>query len=167
MMVVLMIKEDNGIFFSMEAALGLIPIIIILMTVSNTNIDYTDSYIEKQYFQKAQDTAELMDQYTENNDQTLLEEVATALSENPDKMKGAESAKNIIYPFLKKTLGKMKYGLVEIYYLKGREIISNGNFKDAKIVGLAVKCCGSYIFKLYVMGIGIYLNSPYHWFSNF
>ena len=80
-------------FFS---ALGLIPIIIILMTVSNTNIDYTDFYIEKQYFQKAQDTAELMDQNTENNGQTLLEEVATSLSENPDKMKGAESAKNII-----------------------------------------------------------------------
>ena len=150
MMVVLMIKEDNGIFFSMEAALGLIPIIIILMTVSNTNIDYTDSYIEKQYFQKAQDTAELMDQYTENNDQTLLEEVVTALSENPDKMKGTESAKNIIGPFLKKTLGKMKYSLVEINYLHGREIISNGNFKDAKIVGLAVKCCGNYLFKLYV-----------------
>lgn len=91
-----MINEDNGIFFSIETALGLIPIIIILMTVSNTNIDYTDSYIEKQYFQKAQDTAELMDQNTENNGQTLLEEVATSLSENPDKMKGAESAKNII-----------------------------------------------------------------------
>ena len=95
-MVVLMINEDNGIFFSIETALGLIPIIIILMTVSNTNIDYTDFYIEKQYFQKAQDTAELMDQNTENNGQTLLEEVATSLSENPDKMKGAESAKNII-----------------------------------------------------------------------
>jgi len=95
-MVVLMINEDNGIFFSIETALGLIPIIIILMTISNTNIDYTDSYIEKQYFQKAQDTAELMDQNTENNGQTLLEEVATSLSENPDKMKGAESAKNII-----------------------------------------------------------------------
>ena len=95
-MVVLMMKEDNGIFFSIEAALGLIPIIIIIMTVSNTNIDYTDSYMEKQYFQKAQNTAELMDQYTGNNGQTLLEEVATSLSENPDKMKGAESAKNII-----------------------------------------------------------------------
>jgi len=46
----------------------------------------------------------------------------------------------------------MKYGLVEIYYLKGREIISNGNLKDAKIVGLAVKCCGNYIFKLYIWG---------------
>jgi len=95
-MVVLMINEDNGIFFSIETALGLIPIIIILMTVSNTNIDYTDFYIEKQYFQKAQDTAELMDQNTENNGQTLLEEVATSLSENPDKMNGAESAKNIV-----------------------------------------------------------------------
>jgi predicted lipid-binding transport protein (Tim44 family) len=102
MMVVLMMKEDNGIFFSIEAALGLIPIIIIIMTVSNTNIDYTDSYMEKQYFQKAQNTAELMDQYTGNNGQTLLEEVTTALSENPDKMKGTESAKDIIDPFSEK-----------------------------------------------------------------
>jgi hypothetical protein len=35
-------------------------------------------------------------------------------------MKGTESAKDIIGPFLKKTLGKMKYSLVEINYLKGR-----------------------------------------------
>ena len=29
-----MMKEDNGIFFSIEAAFGLIPIKIIIMTVS-------------------------------------------------------------------------------------------------------------------------------------
>ena len=52
-----MIKEDvNGIFFSMDVALGLIPLMILILTVANTNIDYTDLYLEKQYFQKAQDT---------------------------------------------------------------------------------------------------------------
>ncbi len=44
----------------------------------------------------------------------------------------------------------MKYRLVEINYLKGKEIISNGDIKDAKNVGVAVKCYGNYLFKLYV-----------------
>ncbi len=150
MMVVLMMKEDNGIFFSIEAALGLIPIIIIIMTVSNTNIDYTDSYMEKQYFQKAQDTAELMSTYTEHNDQTILQKVSNALSENRDKKVGIDTARNITSPFLGRTIGNMKYRLEEINYLKGSEIVSNGDIKKAKNVGVAVKCYGNYLFKLYV-----------------
>lgn len=57
---VLLIKEDvNGIFFSTDVTLGLISLIILILTVANTNIDYTNSFLEKQYFQKAQDTAEI------------------------------------------------------------------------------------------------------------
>jgi len=109
--VVLLIKEDvNGIFFSMDITLGLIPLIILILTVANTNIDYTDSYLEKQYFQKAQDTAELMSTYTEHDDQTIFQKVSNALS----------------------------------------EIVSNGDIKKAKNVGVAVKCYGNYLFKLYV-----------------
>jgi hypothetical protein len=148
--VILIIKEDYGIFFSIDASLGLIPIIILLLTVSNTNIHYADSYMEIKYFQKAQDTAELMDQYTGNDGKTILEEVTASLSENKDKIKGIESAKNITGPFLKNNLGKMKYRLVEMNFLNGKEIISNGNIEDAKVVGSAVKCCGNYLFKLYV-----------------
>ena len=55
---VLLIKEDvNGIFFSADVVLGLIPVLILILTVANTNIDYTDLFLEKSYFQKAQDTA--------------------------------------------------------------------------------------------------------------
>jgi hypothetical protein len=106
--------------------------------------------MEIKYFQKAQDTAELMDQYTGNDGKTILEEVTASLSENKDKMKGIESAKNITGPFLKNNLGKMKYRLVEMNFLNEKEIISNGNIEDAKIVGSAVKCCGNHLFKLYV-----------------
>jgi hypothetical protein len=146
-----LIKEDvNGIFFSTDVALGLIPLIILILTVANTNIDYTDLYLEKQYFQKAQDTAELMSTYTEHSDQTLLQKVSNAISENQNKKIGIERAKNITSPFFERTIGKMKYRLEEINYLQGSEIISNGDIKTAKNVGVAVKCYGNYLFKLYV-----------------
>lgn len=148
---VLLIKEDvNGIFFSMDITLGLIPLIILILTVANTNIDYTDSYLEKQYFQKAQDTAELMSTYTEHDDQTTFQKVSNALSENRDKKVGIDTARNITSPFLGRTIGNMKYRLEEINYLKGSEIVSNGDIKKAKNVGVAVKCYGNYLFKLYV-----------------
>ena len=105
-----MIKEDvKGIFFSIDAGLALIPVLILLLTVSNTNMDYTHIYQEKSCFQKAQDSAELMAIYTGHDNQTILEEISTAISENPDPRKAVESARNIADPFLKKTLGRMNY----------------------------------------------------------
>jgi hypothetical protein len=149
--VIKLIKEDvNGIFFSTDITLGLIPIIILILTVANTNIDYTDSFLEKKYFQNAQDTAELMATYTEYDDQTLFEKVSIVLSENQDKNRGIQSAKNITYPFLEKTVGNMNYRLEEINYLKGEEIVSNGDINKARNVGVAVKCHGKYLFKVYI-----------------
>jgi hypothetical protein len=91
-----------------------------------------------------------MSTYTEHNDQTILQKVSNALSENQNKKLGIERARNITSPFLERTIGKMKYRLEEINYLKGSEIISNGDIKKAKNVGVAVKCYGNYLFKLYV-----------------
>ncbi|HSQ01827.1 MAG TPA: hypothetical protein VLM77_01065 [Methanobacterium sp.] len=146
-----MIKKDvRGIFFSIDAGLALIPVLILLLTVSNTNIDYTHTYQEKSCFQKAQDSAELMVVYTGPDNQTILEEISSAISENPDPNDAVESARDIADPFLKKTLGRMNYRLVEINYLKGREIASKGNFEEARDVAVAVKCNRIYLFKLYV-----------------
>ncbi len=146
-----LIKEDvNGFFFSTDVALGLIPIIILILTVANTNIDYNGQFLEKQYFQKAQDTAELMATYTEHDDQTLIAKVSNALSENQDQKKGIDSARNLASPFLERTIGNMKYRLEEINYLKGAEIVSNGDISKAKNVGVAVKCYGNYLFRLYI-----------------
>ncbi len=44
----------------------------------------------------------------------------------------------------------MKYRIEEMNYLKGGEIVSNGNINNAKNVGVAVKCYGKYLFRLYV-----------------
>ncbi len=146
-----MIKKDvKGIFLSLDAVLALIPIMILLLTVVSTNIEYYHCNMEKKYFHNAQDSAELMAQYRGPNDQTVLEGLSKALSENPDPRSGAAAAKKIAEPFLRKTLGNMKYRLVEIKYLKGKEISSNGNFNDSKDVGVAVKSYGEYTYKLYV-----------------
>ena len=146
-----MIKEDvKGIFFSIDAGLALIPILIILLTVSNTNIDYTHIYQEKTCFHKAQDSAELMALYKGPDNQTILEKISMTLSENTDPRMGVESARNIADPFLKKTLGRMNSRLVEVNYLEGREITSSGSFEEAGDVAVAVKCYGNYLYKLYV-----------------
>ena len=80
----------------------------------------------------------------------VLEGVSLALLEAHDPGKGVAAANKIVDPFLKKTLGNMKYRFVEIKYLKGKEIASRGKFEDAKDVGVAVKSYGGYTYKLYV-----------------
>ena len=145
-----MINDNKGLFFSLDAVLAIIPIFILILNVTNINIDYTQSYLTKHYFMEAQDTSELMAQCTGFDDQAVLEEVSKELSESKTPMEGIESAKKIVDPFLKKNLGNRNYLFVEMNYLKGMEITSRGNFDDAKNVGVAVKSSGNYIFKLYV-----------------
>jgi hypothetical protein len=145
-----MINDNKGLFLSLDMVLALIPIFIFILTITNTNISYTHSYLTKHYFMEAQDTSELMAQCTGFDDQTVLEEISKALSENKNPMQGKESAKKIADPFLKKTLGNRNYLFVEMNYLKGMEISSKGNIEDAKNIGVAVKSNGNYIFKLYV-----------------
>jgi len=144
-----MIKDNNGLSFSLDTVLAIIPIFILILNVTNTTL-YTNSYLTKHYFMEAQDTSELMTQYKDFDDQTVLEEISKVLSESKDPKQGAESAKKIVDPFLKKTLGNQNYLFVEINYFKGMEITSKGNFKDAKNVSVAVKSNGNYIYKLYV-----------------
>jgi hypothetical protein len=146
-----MIKiDENGIFFSIDAGLALIPVLILLFTIGNINIDYTHSYLETRYFHVAQDSAELMANYCGPDGYTILEKVSITLSENSDSEKGIECARKILDPFLKKNLGSMNYRIVELNHFKGKEIASKGNYDDAQEVGVAVKGYGDYLFMLYV-----------------
>lgn len=146
-----MIKnDDNGIFFSIDASLALIPVIILLFTIGNININNTHSYSENRYFHIAQDSAELMAKYCGPDDVPILEKVSNALSESSDGEKGIETARRILDPFLEKNLGSMNYRIVELNHLKGKEITSKGNYDNTEEVGVAVKGYGDYLFKLYV-----------------
>lgn len=98
-----MIKnDDNGIFFSIDAGLALIPIIILLFTIGNINMNNTYSYCENRYFHIAQDSTELMAEYCGHDEVPILEKVSNALSESSDSEKGIETARRILNPFLQK-----------------------------------------------------------------
>jgi hypothetical protein len=146
-----MIKnDDNGIFFSMDACLALIPVIILLFTIGNINMNNTNSYCENRYFHIAQDSAELMAEYCGPDEVPILEKVSNALTESSDSEKGIETARSILDPFLQKTLGIKNYRIVELKHLKGKEITSKGNYNNTEEVNVAVKGYGDYLFKLYV-----------------
>lgn len=146
-----MIKNDvRGIFFSVDAALALMVMAILLSTVLNINLNcYIQSYKEIQYFHDAQDTAEIMTVCKSSNGLTVLEDISQSLSEESGGQ-GFYTAHCTADSFLKKILGKKKYCLTEINCLKGKEICSNGKLQSAKNVGVAVKGQGKYLYKLYV-----------------
>jgi hypothetical protein len=146
-----MIKnDDNGIFFSIDAGLALIPVLILLFTIGNINVNCTYSYNENRYFHSAQDYAELLSNYYGPDEDCILEKVSNALSEDHDGEKGIENARKILDPFMKKNLGKMNYRIVELNHLNGKELASKGSYDKAEDVGVAVKGYGDYLFKLYV-----------------
>lgn len=146
-----MIKNDvRGIFFSVDAALALIVLVILLSTVVNMNLNcYVQSYKEIQYYHEAQDTAGVMAVCKDSNGRTVLEDISTTLTDDSSG-KGLYSAHCIADSFLKKSIGKKKYCLKEMNCLHGKEICSNGNLQSAKNVGVAVKGYGKYLYKLYV-----------------
>ena len=63
-----MINDNKGLFLSMDMVLALIPIFILILNITNTNICYTPSYLTKHYFMEAQDTSELMAQCSDFDD---------------------------------------------------------------------------------------------------
>ena len=80
-----MLNDNKGLFFSVDMVLALIPIFILILTITHTNIFPNHLYITKNYFIEAQDTSELMAQYRGFDDQTVLEEISKALSEGKDQ----------------------------------------------------------------------------------
>lgn len=79
-----MLNNNKGLFFSVDMVLALIPIFILILNITNTNIFPIHPSIIKNYFIESQDTCELMAQYRDFDDQTVLEEISQALSESKD-----------------------------------------------------------------------------------
>lgn len=138
-------SDEKGIFFCYEAALALIPVIIILFTVAHINMDYTGPIHEKVLFQQVHDTVDVMSIGEGIDNPSIFEQISYSLSKNH-----LETAKKIANSWLKDALGDKKYRLIEINHLNGEEICSNGNIDDADNVAVAVKCQGSYMYKLFL-----------------
>ncbi len=137
--------DDKGFIFTIDAALALIPLFIVLATIANI----TDDYITSQSHQTrlahdAQDSLEIM---TTNG---TLENITNTLTINNNNATGIAIAGQQSSAFLSKTLPGMKYNLTEVNQLNGTSIASNADMKDAKNIAVGVRNYGNYTFKLYV-----------------
>jgi hypothetical protein len=135
-------EDDRGTFFSIEATLALIPLFILIATITNINIDYTNTRQEIVLYHQAQDTLDLM---SNNGSDSVLDQVSYAISN-----KQLDNAKKIADPYLKKTLSNRKYKLVEMKQLHGDEICSNADFDNIDNVAVALKYRKNCYYKLFI-----------------
>jgi len=138
-------SDEKGIFFCYDTVLALIPVIIIIFSVAHVNMDFTGPIQEKVLFQEAQDTVDIMSIGEDIDNPSIFEQISYSLSKDH-----LETAKRIADSWLKGAVGDKKYRLVEINHLYGEEICSSGNIDDADNVAVAVKCHGSYMYKLFL-----------------
>ena len=141
--------DNKGLIFTLDSILALIPIFIIIVAVGNINdsgLIYPSQNVRS--IQDAQDTLELMTQ-SNSLETSILQDITSILIESKNSEGGVQKAGEIAGPYLNKTLGNSKYGLVEINPFN-KTIISNGDMKNAKDISVGFKSCGNYIFKLYI-----------------
>lgn len=139
--------DDNGFIFTLDAALGLAIIFIVLAAVANVNIP-SSSQIRLSH--NAQDTLETMGTYkTDPDGFTVLQNVAFALAANNNDQKGIDDAEQTAGAYLNQTLGNVRYNLTETNQLNAT-IAANADMKNANDIAVGAKNCGDYTFRLYV-----------------
>lgn len=135
-------SDDKGLFICYDAILALIPVIIIISTVAQVNMDCSSD--EKVLYNQAQDTVDLMSLHSIPGEPSIFEQISTSLSKNNTQL-----ANKIADSYLNSTVGDKKYRLIELNQLNG-EICSKGDIKANDNVAVAVKCQGSYLYKLFL-----------------
>ena len=140
--------DDKGLIFTLDAALALIPIFIVVVAVAN----FGDSGLispsqQVRFVQDAHDTLEIMGTDQNGLKSNVLKNMAAVLIENNNSEEGIQEAGEIAGSFLNKTLGNSKYSLTEINQLN-KTIASNGNINNANDASVGFKSCENYIFKL-------------------
>jgi hypothetical protein len=141
--------DDKGFIFTLDAVLALIPVFIVLITVSGVsqgNLIQPSQQIRIGH--QAQDTLDAMAQY-HTGDETLIEEMVIFLESN-NSASGVDAAGKLAGAFLDKTLPGTNYKLIELNQLNGKTIISKGDMDKAQNVAVGFKNHGNYTFKLYI-----------------
>lgn len=144
--------DNRGIIFSMDAALALIPLFILITAVSNmgdANTIFNSDQIRINH--EAQDTLEIMANYkSEPYKPTILENISDTLIKNNNSPQGISLSGQIAGSYLNKTIGDSKYALTEITQLKGKIIASNADMENGNNIATGIRNYGSYTFQLYV-----------------
>lgn len=140
--------DDKGFIFTIDAALGLIVIFIVLAAVVSVNDSQLSQSQQIRISHDAQDTLETMATHkTGPEGFTVLQNVAAILTAY-DKS-GIDEAGQVAGEYLNKTLGSAKYNFAEVNQINST-IAANADMKDANNVAVGVKSCGDYTFKLYI-----------------
>lgn len=140
--------DEKGFGYTLDAVLALIPIMIVLFGVSNLNAS-PESHFQVISSQKAQDTIELMTQYTEGDGMTVLESISSVLASGNNSEASIRKAGKIASSFLDKNLPG-NYLLTEESHLKGKALAGKLDLNTASNVATASRNCGSYTFRIYI-----------------
>jgi uncharacterized BrkB/YihY/UPF0761 family membrane protein len=141
--------DERGLALTFDAVLALIPVLIVLMSVANLGGSHLTAS-SLQISHQAQDSLDLMAQYRDHGQLTILEEITTALESNHNNATGVEAASLIAGQFLNKTIPGMKYVFIESKQLNKASIASNGDLSNAENLGVSSRSYGNYTFQLYV-----------------
>lgn len=143
--------DDKGLIFTIDAALALIPIFIVLTTIASLGDDYLMfSSQQIRISHDAHDTLETMATYTAGTEGTsTLQDVTVALMTNNNNATGITNAGKIAGKYLNNTLKGTKYNLTEIRQLN-TTLVSNANMASANNTAVAVRNFGDYTFRLYI-----------------
>lgn len=140
--------DKKGLIFTLDSALALVPVIIVIVAVMNIGYSgLTPSSKHLRSVHNAQDTLEIMATNQNSLNYSIIQKMAAALSVN--EQSGIEDCGNIAGTYLNKTLGNTKYCLMEINRIN-RTIASNADMKNASKISVGFKSCEGYVFKLYI-----------------
>jgi hypothetical protein len=141
--------DEKGFAYTLDAVLALIPVIIILFGVSNFPLS-SESPLPIHSSQKAHDTMDLMANYREGNDLSVLERISTILASGNNSQASVDSAGEIASNFLDKNLAGREYLLTEEGHLGGKSLAGKMELKKADNVATASRNCGNYTFRIYI-----------------
>lgn len=142
--------DNKGFIFTLDAALGLVILFILLAAVVSANNTPLSSSPHIRLSHDAQDTLETMAAYkTWPEEFTVLQNVAAILvAHNNDKI-GINEAGHAAGDYLNRTLGNAKYNFTEVNQVNST-IAANADMNDADNIAVGVRNCDNYMFKLYI-----------------
>ncbi len=138
--------DQNGFIFTFDAVLALIPLFLVIITISNLPVS-SDSESQVMMCQDAQDYLDVLAS-TEINSRNVMDSMVQALNTGGDS--GVEEAGDLAKPILDDLTANKSYKLLETSQLNRTIIISKGNPDFSPTVASATRNWGNYTFLLYV-----------------
>lgn len=141
--------DERGFAYTLDAVLALIPVIIIILGVSNlpTSNEPSNHIYSSQ---KAQDIMDFMAQYRPGGGMTVLETLSTTLESGSNNPASIQCAGENASTILNKNFPELEYLLTEENQLGGKILTGNLDIENADNVATASRNYGNYTYRIYV-----------------